>query len=60
MRKVSLDLSDKDKAELQEIVAKGVDWRARDRARTLLYFGEGWSAKSIGEQQNLNLDRLFC
>lgn len=59
MKQVCLDLSFEDKVKLQELVAKGTDWRVRHRAQTLLYFSDGWSAKAIGAQQNLNLDTVY-
>lgn len=31
----------------------------RHRAQTLLYFGDGWRAKAIAAQQNLNLDTVY-
>ena len=31
----------------------------RDRAQTLLYFGDGWRAKAIATQQNLHLDTVY-
>jgi len=52
----NLELSTEDRAKLLDIVAKDHDWRARDRDQTLLYFNDGWSAKAIGKQQELNLD----
>ena len=55
----NLELSREDRAKLLDIVAKGSDWRARDRAQTLLYFNHGWSAKAIGKQQELNLDTVY-
>ena len=49
----NLELSREDRAKLLS------DWRARDRAQTLLYFNDGWSAKAIGKQQELNLDTVY-
>jgi len=54
-----LNLSADERAKLQEIVAKGSDWRARQRAQTLLYFHDGLSAKAIVALQNLNLDTVY-
>lgn len=41
------------------IIKKGRDWRMRDRAQTVLYFGDGWQAKAIGEKQELDLDTVY-
>ena len=54
-----LELSAVDRAKLQEVVAKGSDWRARHRAQTLLYFDDGLSAKAIMALQDLNIDTVY-
>lgn len=54
-----LELTEEDRAGLLKIVEKGRDWRMRDRAQTLLYFGDGWRAKAIATQQNLHLDTVY-
>jgi len=59
MKLSRLELSAEDRAKLQEVVAKGKDWRARHRAQTLLYFHDGWSAKAIVAEQDLNLDTVY-
>lgn len=47
MKLSDLELSTSDRVKLQEVVAKGSDWRARHRAQTLLYFDDGLSANDI-------------
>ncbi|MDP2834329.1 MAG: helix-turn-helix domain-containing protein [Pseudomonadota bacterium] len=59
MKLKELELSAEDRAKLLEIVEKGSDWRVRHRAQTLLYFADGWRAKAIAAQQNLNLDTVY-
>jgi transposase len=59
MKLSPLELSAVDCAKLQEVVAKGSDWRARHRAQTLLYFGDGLSAKAIMALQDLNIDTVY-
>ena len=54
-----LELTQEDRAGLLKIVQKARDWRMRDRAQTLLYFGDGWRAKAIATQQNLHLDTVY-
>ncbi|MEI6710620.1 MAG: IS630 family transposase [Actinomycetota bacterium] len=59
MRLEKLELSTEDRKKLQDIVAKGSDWRMRGRAQTLLYFSDGLSAKTIATLQDLNLDTVY-
>ena len=40
---VSLTLSDEDRNPPQNVVYRGQNWRARERAKTLLLLGEGYS-----------------
>lgn len=39
-----LELTEEDRAGLLKIVENGRDWRMRQRAQTVLYFGDGWRA----------------
>jgi hypothetical protein len=55
-----LALTEEDRARLKKIVEKGVDWRMRERAQTLLHFGDGLSAKAIAAHQQLHLDSCRC
>jgi hypothetical protein len=50
--------SQDDRVGLLKIVEKGRDWRMHRRAQTLLYFGDGWPAKAIATQQDLNVDTV--
>ena len=59
MKLSHLELSADDRAKLQEVVAKGRDWQARQRAQTLLYFNNGLSAKDIMALQDLNIDTVY-
>ena len=54
-----LELSQQERVRLLEIVEKGRDWRMRHRAQTLLYFGDGWTAKAIATQQDLHVDTVY-
>jgi hypothetical protein len=45
-----LELAAEECTTLQEIVAKGSDWGAWQRAQTPLYFDDGWGAKAIVAQ----------
>ena len=59
MKLSDLELSASDRVKLQEVVAKGSDWRARHRAQTLLYFDDGLRANDIMALQNLNIDTVY-
>ena len=59
MKLSHLELSADDRAKLQEVVAKGSDWRARHLAQTLLYFDDGLRANDIMALQNLNIDTVY-
>lgn len=54
-----LELSQEERKGLSKIVERGRDWRMRHRAQTLLYFGDGWTAKVIADQQELHLDTVY-
>ena len=49
-RPVSLTLSDEDRDLLQNVVYRGQNWRARERAKTLLLLGEGYSKVELAQQ----------
>jgi transposase len=59
MKLSDLELSASDRAKLQEVVAKGSDWRARHRAQTLLYVDDGLRANDIVVLQGLNIDTVY-
>ena len=59
MKLSDLELAPDDRAKLQEVVAKGSDWRARHRAQTLLYFDDGLRANDIMALQDLNIDTVY-
>jgi len=59
MKLSRLELSADERAKLQEVVAKGSNWRVRQRAQTLLYFNDGLSAKDIMALQDLNIDTVY-
>ena len=59
MKLSDLKLAANDRVKLQEVVAKGSDWRARHRAQTLLYFDDGLRANDIMALQNLNIDTVY-
>jgi transposase len=44
---------------LTRIVSQSSDWRERERAQTILYFGQGKSGKEISELQAIHLDTVY-
>ena len=47
MKLKDLELTEADRTELKRLIKKESDWRIRDRAQTILYFGDGWKAPPI-------------
>ena len=52
-RVVPIELEDRERESLVAIVKKGMDWRRRDRAETILLLAAGHSVQSVSEQQGL-------
>ena len=52
-RVATIELEDGERECLMAIVKKGVDWRERDRAETILLLAAGHSVQSVAEQQGL-------
>lgn len=52
-RVVPIELEDRECESLIAIVKKGMDWRRRDRAETILLLAAGHSVQSVSEQQGL-------
>ena len=52
-RVVPIELEDSERESLVAIVKKGMDWRRRDRAETILLLAAGHSVQSVSEQQGL-------
>ncbi len=44
-----------DRTALEEVVARGSDWRCRERARTLLLLDSGLSAEAVAAELKLNV-----
>lgn len=48
-----------DRTALEEIVARGINWRCRERARTLLLLDTGLSAEAVAAEQKLNVRTIL-
>lgn len=49
-----LDLGSEDRAALEEVVARGENWRCRERAQTLLHLDSGISALGVAIALGIN------
>jgi hypothetical protein len=54
-----LALSQQDQSRRVEIGETSWDWRVRRSAPALLYFGDGWRAKTVAAQHDLHLDTAY-
>jgi len=57
-RVARLELSENDEACLRAIVKKGLDWRERERAETILLLASGASVKAIVKQQRISCETV--
>ena len=57
-RVIILALSVLDKIQLNEIVERGINWRERQRAETLLLLDGGMSAAEVAERMGLNVSTI--
>jgi len=46
-------LSESEREQLQIIIKKGIDWRERERAQTILMLSEGQTVFAVAEQQGV-------
>jgi hypothetical protein len=54
-----LALSQQDQSGWVEIGETSWDWRVRRSTPALLYFGDGWRAKTVAAQHDLHLDTAY-
>ena len=54
-KRLDTRLSDEDKLALEQVVKKSADWRARERAKTVLLLGQGLLRREVAELQELNV-----
>ena len=48
-------LSEEDRQALEQVIKKSPDWRARERAKTLLLPGQALVCREVAQIQNLNI-----
>jgi transposase len=48
-------VSEEDRLALEQVIKKSPDWRARERARTLLLLGQSLLCREVAQVQDLNI-----
>jgi transposase len=51
-------LSEEDRLALKQVVRKSPDWRARERAKTLLLLSQPLLSREVAKLQNLNIETV--
>lgn len=54
-KRVTLELSDEDRKYLLNISKRSADWRARERAQTLLLLDEGYFMREVAEMVEIDI-----
>lgn len=54
-KKATLNLSSEDRLRLQNIVARGTDWRERERSRTLILLDDGFSMGEVSKIVDIDI-----
>lgn len=54
-KRLDTRLSEEDKCALERVYKKSADWRARERAKTLLLLGQGLLRREVAQLQELNV-----
>lgn len=54
-KRLNVSLSEEDRAALEQVVRKSPDWRARERARTLLLLAQPLLCREVAQVQELNI-----
>ena len=54
-RKATLNLLSDDRQLLQDIVARGVNWRARERSKTLILLDDGLSMREVATAVGIHI-----
>lgn len=53
-----IELSEIEREQLLTIIKKGIDWRERDRAQTILMLSEGQTVFKVAEQQGVKPEAI--
>jgi len=54
-KRLDTHLSEEDRLALEQVIKKSPDWRARERARTLLLLGQSLLCREVAQVQDLNI-----
>ena len=57
-KRLDTRLSEADRLALEQVVRKSADWRARERARTLLLLSQPLLSREVAQLQNLNIETV--
>ena len=58
MRVKPIELSENEREQLQQIIKKGSDWRARERAETILMLANCQTVVAVAEQQGVKPEAI--
>jgi hypothetical protein len=54
-KRLGTHLSEEERLALEQVVKKSPDWRARERAKTLLLLGQSLLCREVAQLQDLNI-----
>ena len=57
-KRLDTRLSEQDRLELEQVVRKSPDWRARERAKTLLLLSQPLLSREVAKLQNLHIETV--
>ena len=55
-KRLDTRLSEEDRQALEQMVRKSPDWRARERAKTLLLLSQPLLSREVAKVQDLNIE----
>ena len=57
-KRLDTRLSEQERLELEQVVRKSPDWRARERAKTLLLLSQPLLSREVAKLQNLHIETV--
>ena len=57
-KRLDTRLSEADRLALEQVVRKSPDWRARERAKTLLLLSQPLLSREVAKLQNLHIETV--
>lgn len=57
-KRLDTRLSEQDRLELEQVIRKSPDWRARERAKTLLLLSQPLLSREVAKLQNLHIETV--